>query len=352
MSRYSSPPEEREVGEINEEISDDKLKGIIQAYHMETGHGSIGTLMFLLKSKVKCKNFSQEVRNVVNSCTFCLQEGNVEKTTSYRIIVRTHPGELWECDLIVRAKRDSGRRVFILVAVDHFSKWVEARILGSKKDSVVRNALEDICHTMGINPRRIIIDNGREFHNKAIEFLTKENGISWEFGSPYHHGSTGLVKRYNQTIWSKIRRLSEFGNKQWQRCVGKAVFGCNVSFNRAIGPSLYFVRYGRHPIFEIDNSFPHKEETVKDIEIIHEEVSDAKRKYLESQSRANCNQLREISVGSNVLVYNHVQTSPLDRRWKPGYKVIGLDNFDSYIVEKGREKFKYNKIHVKIDSSV
>ena len=56
----------------------------------------------------------------------------------------------------------------------------------------------------------------------------------------------------NQSLWKRIRKLSEFGNKQWECCVEEAVRAVNISFHRALGTSPFVFRFGRLPELPID----------------------------------------------------------------------------------------------------
>lgn len=67
--------------------------------------------------------------------------------------------------------------------------------------------------------------------------------IDWKFNAAYHHKSNGVVERVNQTLWNKIRKISNFGSKSWGRAVKKAEFATNICFNRAINTSPYIAKF-------------------------------------------------------------------------------------------------------------
>lgn len=128
------------------------------------------------------------------SCKYCLQDGNIKKKTLARAIITRTPGELWERDLILRVGSEKNNRVFILVVVDHFTKWMEAWILKSKTDNEIKNSIEEICDAWGTIPKKIISDNGLEFKNRKLLAWEKMKNIQWEYGSLYHHGSTDWMR--------------------------------------------------------------------------------------------------------------------------------------------------------------
>ena len=82
------------------------------------------------------------------------------------------PFSMWGMDVIgpIEPKASNGHR-FILVAIDYFTKWVEAASYKSvTKQAVVKFIRKDIICRYGL-PERIIIDNGRNLNNKLMEEL-------------------------------------------------------------------------------------------------------------------------------------------------------------------------------------
>jgi hypothetical protein len=76
--------------------------------------------------------------------------------------------------------------VYILVAVDYVSKWIEA-ILSRHNDhkTVIKFLKENILSQFGI-PRATISDGGTHFCNKPFESLMKKYGITHKVATPYH----------------------------------------------------------------------------------------------------------------------------------------------------------------------
>lgn len=41
-------------------------------------------------------------------------------------------------------------------------------------------------------------------------------GISWIFASHGHHKTVGAVEKVKRTLMSKIRKISDYGRKNWE----------------------------------------------------------------------------------------------------------------------------------------
>ena len=90
--------------------------------------------------------------------------------------------------------------VYILVAVDYISKWIEA-ILRRHNDHkiVIRFLKENLLSRFGIL-RAIINDGGKHFCNKPFESLMKKYEITHKVSTPYHPQTSGQVELANREI--------------------------------------------------------------------------------------------------------------------------------------------------------
>ena len=90
--------------------------------------------------------------------------------------------------------------LYILVAVDYVSKWIEA-IPSQNNDhkTVIKFLKENILSQFGI-PRAMISDGGTHFCNKSFESLIKKYRITHNVATPYHPQTRGQVKLANREI--------------------------------------------------------------------------------------------------------------------------------------------------------
>ncbi|RYA71484.1 hypothetical protein DD595_25335 [Enterobacter cloacae complex sp. 4DZ3-17B2] len=96
------------------------------------------------------------------------------------------PFSMWGIDAIgaIEPKASNGH-CFILVAIDYFTKWVEATSYTNVTRSVVVRFIkrELICRYR--LPRKIITDNGTNLNNKMMQEMCGDFKIQ-------HHNSTPL----------------------------------------------------------------------------------------------------------------------------------------------------------------
>lgn len=137
-------------------------------YHLSSGHSSIVITKFLMEDKYNWEGIDFDVRRVVGNRIICMKSGSARANTITKSIITNEMDDLVECDLIVRSIKNKQKRIFILVIVDHFTKWMKAKILRRKDPETIKNGLIGIFARWQIKPKKILSDNGLEFKNKII----------------------------------------------------------------------------------------------------------------------------------------------------------------------------------------
>lgn len=156
--------------------TDTDKENILRHYHITSGHGTAHNMWFLLKGKYNWNGMRQDVIKYVKGCLVCLKNGGEIKNTENNIIQTLFTNELWEIDLLGPLTGTDGTNKFIVVTVDHYSKWLDAEIIEKKDASKTCKAIEKIILRNG-TPKTIMTDNGLEFRNSSIQALSQKYGI-------------------------------------------------------------------------------------------------------------------------------------------------------------------------------
>ena len=101
----------------------------------------------------------------------------------------------------------------LIVCIDHFSKWSEAKSVKDKSAPTVAKFLYEIICRHGCM-RIQISDQGKEFVNKVSEKLYEVTGTEQRITSAYHPQSNGLGKHQNQTIKDSLVNVLEEKRKE------------------------------------------------------------------------------------------------------------------------------------------
>ncbi|XP_070029905.1 uncharacterized protein [Nicotiana sylvestris] len=103
---------------------------------------------------------------------------------------------------------------FILVTIDYFTKWVEAKTFKSvTKKEVVDFVHSHIICKFGV-PKVIITDNGANLNSDLMREVCQRFKITHCNSTPYHPKANGAVEAANKNIKKILRKMVE-GSRQW-----------------------------------------------------------------------------------------------------------------------------------------
>jgi transposase InsO family protein len=166
------------------------------------------------------------------------------------------------CDLFYRIALDIagplpetrlGNR-YILVAIDHYSKWCEARAVADHGAKTTARFLEDeiICR-YGV-PKCVLTDNGGEW---AAEFdvMCRNYAIQHQRTAPQWPQCNGMAERIIKTIKHGITVLAATPANMdcWDEQLAKVMFGyrCGIQASTKFFP--FMILTGRMPRLRADN---------------------------------------------------------------------------------------------------
>ncbi|KRH92279.1 putative transposable element, partial [Pseudoloma neurophilia] len=304
-----------------DEITDQDKEEILNEYHIVSGHGSKGTMHFLLKGKFNWDHMAKDIEEFVKKCQICAKAGSLKQNTQFCPIISTRPNELWEIDLIGPLERSDNGHRYILVAIDHYTKWTETAPINDKTaDTVVKIIKRLIIDKHGI-PETILSDNGTEFQNQEMTKLCKELNIKAKFSSPEHHETVGAVERVNQTLMNKVRKLSKFGQIDWPSVLDAATYATNISFNRSIQTSPFIFVKQETPEFKSDQKYLINKQMVPYSQS-NERRNRSRAKYEDKSIRkGNKSCFEQFEIGQDVMIFKK-RNSKLDPNWYGGYKIV------------------------------
>ena len=101
-------------------------------------------------------------------------------------------------------KGDAIRKKYLLVMVDKFTKWIEAKPVKTAEARPVIDFISGVVHHYGV-PHNIITDNGSNFTADEVKTWCANLGIKLDYTSMYHPQTNGQVERANGLIMSGIK---------------------------------------------------------------------------------------------------------------------------------------------------
>ena len=101
-------------------------------------------------------------------------------------------------------KTARGGMTRLLVAMDKFTKWIEAKPIKKLNGPTTVTFIAEITTRYGV-PHSIITDNGMNFAKGALAHFCATQGIRLDLASVAHPQSNGQVERANGLILSGIK---------------------------------------------------------------------------------------------------------------------------------------------------
>nr|GFC52719.1 reverse transcriptase domain-containing protein [Tanacetum cinerariifolium] len=159
----------------------------------------------------------KDARDMIRKCSDCQIHRPVTRHPQQPLTPITAPWPFykWGIDIAGPFPEGPGKVKFLIVAMDYFTKWIEAKAVATITGGQMKKFVWDnIVCCFGI-PGEIISDNGKQFADNPFKDWRDKLNITQRFASVKHSQSNGLVERANRSLGEGIKaRLGE-GNKNW-----------------------------------------------------------------------------------------------------------------------------------------
>jgi ribonuclease HI len=160
-----------------------------------------------------------DAKKLVRECEACQKIANQPNLPSMpvHLIPPTWPLQRWGMDLVGPLPTAQGNSRFAAVAVDYFTKWVEAKVLANMIAPTIQKFFrQNIVCRFGV-PRELTVDNGKQFDYYSFKEYCRILGTHVKFSSVYHPQSNGAVERENGLIFRESRNSCLIRKRQVDR---------------------------------------------------------------------------------------------------------------------------------------
>ena len=136
--------------------------------------------------------------------------------------------------------------IYILLAVDYVSKWVEASACPRNNANTVVGFIQRNILSRFRAPRTIIGDEESHFSNKIFEKLMSKYGIRHVIGLAYHPQSNGQVEISNREIKKILVKTVNTSRKDWSKKLNDALWAYITPNKTPIGMFPYRIVFEKH----------------------------------------------------------------------------------------------------------
>lgn len=211
-------------------------------------HFGVSRTLQMLRIRYFWKNMRETVKVAIETCEICqkkkigprLYHGNL------RSLTKNGPWDTVGIDIFGPLPQTVRRQRWIIVCIDHFTKWVELTAVTNIKSETVAEILHQLVTRFGC-PRRILTDRGAQFISRSIRDLCYILGLKKVFTSAYRPQSDGIAEAFMKVLGSQLSSLVEHKPKSWHLYLAQIAFAYRITPHPSTGETPFFLMYGYDP---------------------------------------------------------------------------------------------------------
>ena len=127
--------------------------------------------------------------------------------------------EVVAVDILGPLPESTAGNIYVLVAADYFTKWVEAFTIPNQVAITVAKKITDQMFCRFSPPEQLHSDQGRQFESDLLKEICDIFQIKKSRTTPYHPQCDGQVERFNRTLLHMLATTPDLiGKIIWQKC--------------------------------------------------------------------------------------------------------------------------------------
>nr|KYP36415.1 Transposon Ty3-I Gag-Pol polyprotein [Cajanus cajan] len=122
-----------------------------------------------------------------------------------------------------------GQMKFLIVAVDHFTKWIEAEAIAViSANNVQKFFWKNVITRFGV-PHALITDNGLQFTDRRFNEFLEGLQIKHRMTSVEHPQSNGQAEAANKVILRELKQRLRQAKGQWPDHLPEILWACRCT---------------------------------------------------------------------------------------------------------------------------
>ena len=307
---------------------------VLHSYHVV----ALQHLGFKKTYDALCQRFywpgmARDVKSYVKECSTCQKFNTVTRRPMHPVnpIETNAPQDILHIDIMGPLPCSAGKK-FVLVAVDHHSKFAWVKAASRVTGSFVRRFVQQLFCRYG-SWHAVISDNAKVFTGAALSSLLLDWGVSSRHISPSHPEANGTAERFVRTLRELQRKNSS--PTTWASAMPQLVTAYNYSKHTATSASPVEVFFGQSATLPVDPCF--------NVHAAAPRLASGVIKYRKSFAKPAITPFSPGSLIWHVPRFKSKLTSGLQhfdpKRFGP-YSVIGpAQNLQHVIVSNGSTQF-------------
>lgn len=326
-------------------------------------HFGVGKGLRKLMQHYWWPGMSEEFKAWVGGCRQCQiykhYRGRTAVPKDTPRVLPTRPWESVYVDAVGPLGLGEGGYRYVLVAIDHFSRWVELMPARRLTTESYVGWLQQLIGRYGCM-KRLTSDRGGNFISHLVDALCKAMGIKRHQTTAWRPTSNSLVERYNGEFKGRMGTGCEDIGREWPAYCVEFQSAHNHTVHSVTGFTPFYLMHGWEAKVPIDLLMEERSEDepvgiqqyVKRKSAIYNQTLEATRHLQQNKDRfqqldgawlpKRKNPDPQFRVGQEVLVQRRHRLPGEKKetmvKWTGPYKVLGKVNEHAYVLDKdGRE---------------
>ena len=315
-------------------IGEHQVRKVLQQTHNHplSGHQGQDTTYLKTSEVYYWPNMKKDVIEFIKTCKICQKRSRRKGEPPLEPIKKiAQPFYQVGIDIMGPLPITLTRKRYVVVAIDHFTKWIEARALETADAQNVTSFIyDDIICRHGV-PNILTSDNGTEFVNELISTLSSVYKIRHIKSTAYHPQGNGQTERANQTLKNLLAKLILEYKGDWSHYLSSILFITRTSRQASTRFTPADLLHGyqfrqafdpRDPRIKNPNPEAYMDQEMSRLQEIRTQAAgfikraqDRQKKEFDSRNH----KMEPLKIGDQVLLYrNTVETnwsSKLEPKW-------------------------------------
>nr|GEV54910.1 reverse transcriptase domain-containing protein [Tanacetum cinerariifolium] len=200
----------------------------------------------------------KDARDMIRKCSDCQVHRPVTKHPQQHLTPITAPWPFykWGIDIAGPFPEGPGKVKNLIVAMDYFTKWIEAKAVATITGGQVKKFVRDNIVCRFSIPGEIISDNGKQFSDNPFKDWFDKLNITQRFASVKHPQSNGLVERANRSLGEGIKSHLGEGNKNWVEELPHVLWAHRTMIKLSHGDTPFSLTYGTEAVIPTEIGMP------------------------------------------------------------------------------------------------
>ena len=339
---------------------------ILQEIHAGELGGHLGEDKTLSKIEQRFywPGMHKDVERWCRTCEACATRKTAPKKnrSPLQTIQAGYPMQVVGVDIMGPLPESENGNLYVLVASDYFTKWVEVYAIPNQEAITVAKKLTDEMFCRFSPPEQLHSDQGRQFESELMIEICKILNIRKTRTTPYHPQCDGLVERFNRTLLDMLATTVRNQPYAWEDHIRKISMAYNSSVHSSTDFTPFYLMFGREAKLPIDlmygtgndKSIPTTEYAIQLKKGLEDAYTCARAKLGASHERRKEHYDKRVhgkSFAEGDLVWLHSTVVPsgqsrkLHCPWTGPYKIIEMITDSDYKIKGLRGRKQCHIVH-------